>query len=402
MENVLEISLKSHLKLLENYYLKPYRDKQLFTFGVMSGLSGTILLQVLLFRSTKNKKFLPEIEKNIKCLINNIESGVITSTFFCNGLAGIGWLFYYLKDEEILEIDIDFFLEDLDDVLVNGLEKMIADDNFDILHGALGIGLYFLKRRKINQVEKLIYILSRTAENFGDNIAWKRFDKYGLNKNIYDFGLAHGNISTIYFLGKCYSQNILQDTCLELITKGLNFYFSNLQKPEEYGSYFPGKKDCEIYKNNCCYGEYSRLGWCYGDLGILHTILVVSRWTQNDLMAERTISLLKESTKRRERNQTSIIDPCFCHGSSGVGYLYLNLYNITRDKIFLNAAKFWAKKTLSFNKGSKVLNYHFYSEELGWQQNIDILTGMGGTTLFYLAFCDRSRKNNINELFFLE
>jgi hypothetical protein len=401
MEDSVKTGLRLQLALLKNFYLTTYKEKQIESYGLLTGFSGVILLQSLFFEATGNKTFKREINSNIDLLIKNIEFGTVNSPTFCDGLAGIGWLFDYLNEKEIIRIKTDEFFEDMDLALNAEAEKMIAESNYDLMHGYLGIGLYFLRRNKFLPVEKLIYSLENSCDKIENEIVWKRFDKFRLKKDIYDFGLAHGNASILYFLGKCYKKNILSAKCLSLIKGLINFYFANFQDIENSRSFFPTLKSVETYKKMDSSG-YSRLGWCYGDLGILHTLLMVSFWLNDEDLKIKIISFLEKLTYRLEEKDTSIVDPYFCHGSAGVGYIYSHINQMTGKKIFQQASEYWINKTLIYlNQNNNIAYKKNDNEKSEHSKTDDLLNGIGGISLLLISDKYKNTDYSWNELFFL-
>lgn len=367
----------------------------------MGGRSGTILLQSLFLQVTSNNKFKTEIESNIEFLVNKLESSYEVLTTFCTGLAGIGWLFTYLNEKGIIDIALDEYLEELDETIEEKLKEMLSEQDFDILHGANGLGLYLLKRKRTDLVERIILALDAAAANIGNETVWQRFDRHKLQEYIYDFGLAHGNASILYFLAKCYKAGVLPDTCKRLIRGGLHFFTNNIQDFEKVGSFYPGSKLVKEYKTNT-QPYFCRLAWCYGDLGILHSLLQVSKWINDNAMELKIIDMLETVATRRADKQTHVRDAGFCHGASGVGYLFLNLYNTTGNKIFQDTAEFWVERTLqlAYHK-TGVHGYLFHMGEHGWERMSDMLTGLAGVGAFYVQYLYKELNNDWAECFFL-
>lgn len=384
--------IRQQLADLENYYLHNYKEQPIESFGLMSGFSGIILLQSMFLELTRNEKFKKEVERNIKVLIKNIEKGAIGSTTFCTGLAGIGWLFEYLNQRKIVNTDMDAFAEDLDIILEKEADRMIKESDYDIMHGYLGLGMYFLKRKKNRIIEKMIRTLKSSSENIREEIAWKRLDGHMFHKYIYDFGLAHGNASILYFLTKCLNFGILPDVCRSMQKGSINFFIENIQNVDSTVSFFPSVKSADTYKV-ITEASSSRLAWCYGDLGILHSLLLSS---DSDLI-KTIIPLLEQSTHRKEVQKTLIEDPFFCHGSAGVAYLYLNIYKITKKEIFLGAAEYWTSETIRLLSAEE--NNQKVKTNKGMRDNL--LTGKGGLALLFLSCHYKNFDNRVNEMFFL-
>jgi len=95
-------------------------------------------------------------------LHNILEEKLSNESFlfkFCDGLAGIGWLYEYLSQRKIIDYDIIFFLEDCDICLEKALEKFILGARYDFLHGGVGVALYFAKRAA--KKKELVSVLNK-------------------------------------------------------------------------------------------------------------------------------------------------------------------------------------------------------------------------------------------------
>jgi lantibiotic modifying enzyme len=403
MKHSLRDKVERRLFAIEKYYLSEYKnDLQTDGMGLLSGLSGVILLQSLFFQHTKNDKFKIEIDNNLDFLIETIEKEEYTTTTFCDGLAGIGWLFHYLHAKQIIDVNIDEFLGEMDEVLESELAQMLNQNNFDLLHGAIGLGLYFLKRGHHQPVEKIISALNRNCDFIGNQIAWRRFDHVERHTYTYNFGLPHGNIGILYFLGKCYQCKILPGVAFKLIHGGVNFYLANIQDQKKYGSFFPYDKLVDDYEFNKV-GSYTRLGWCYGDPGVLHTLLLISDWIDDCNLKEKFMKLSILSTNRKSKTQSGIVDACFCHGLSGIVYQYRNMYKMTKNEAFAESSDYWIHKLVSSStKLDDEPNYLYYNGARGWENPPpNLLIGLGGVSLALMSFIYTDMDNSWNEVFFL-
>jgi lantibiotic modifying enzyme len=395
--------IQERLSLIENYYLSGYeKDLGPDSMGLLSGLAGIILLQSLFLQQSKNKKFKKEVDKNLNLLIETIEKQENPASGFCDGLSGIGWLFMYLNEKKIIQIDINDFLKEMDEVLEDELDAMIETKNFDLLHGALGVGLYFLKRKKYQVVEKIVLALDASCDVIGNEIVWKRFDYTRHKKFIYDFGLAHGNIGVLYFLGKCYQNKVLSEIVHKLLEGGINFYVANIQDTGLYGSYFPYEKLVDDYKNPSS-GSHSRLGWCYGDPAVLRVLVFISSCIEDEYHQQMFTDLSIRSATERKKIRSGIVDACFCHGLSGVLYQCINLYKKTQNEVLLQLMEYWISKLIILGDKSKTkFGYLFYNGVKGWEMPPpNLLNGLGGISLALLSFEYDDLDHSWNEIFFL-
>ncbi|PZR25810.1 MAG: hypothetical protein DI535_16675 [Citrobacter freundii] len=398
MEQNLE--LVRELTKFEAYYLSDYKnDIKPHQYGLLNGLSGIILVHLSLFELTNEPKYKEEIISNVNKIIETLEQQESYTFSFCSGLAGVGWMLHCLMEKQILVSYPEDFLEDFDQVLEEEIKELAANKNYDILHGALGIGLYFIKRGKRNIIEYVIECLDsdRIENNF--EICWSKTED---NVTFHDMGLAHGNASILYFLTKCYENKIAENKCLHLLKGSVNFYLRHIKTPSTSTSFLPSKLLPFSYQDDKNSG-ISRLAWCYGDLGVLHTILLAYRTIGEYKNASEIITLLERTAKRQDPRDTKVMGSCFCHGSSGIAYIFLKLYEETGNLEFESAAKFWLIQTFNYRKNEHELDYHLDEISLEeWHPKGNLINGIGGIAILYLTYAHKRDTDLWNEAFFLK
>ena len=151
-----EINLKKRLenKLGEiaDFLLQHEDDNK--EIGALAGISGNALFHFYYGNHKDDERHIEKGTEIITEVFNRIENGYTYSTF-CDGIAGACWVLELLKQEQFIELEEDIITEDVDNYLYEKMRKFIADNNFDFLHGAIGIGYYFLKRYQNNPRPKL-------------------------------------------------------------------------------------------------------------------------------------------------------------------------------------------------------------------------------------------------------
>lgn len=374
------------------------KSQNVHSISLLSGLSSIIIVLLDTFL-VYPKLIKTECIKNYLDKLYTIlcdEENLIPS--YCGGIAGYGLLLHNLIEKNIFVEDYYYkVLEEIDEVLIDMLTTEVKEDNLDILHGALGIGLYFIKRGKVNEVNVLIKILEIKAIRNNNEIYWKTFDKYKTKKYSFDFGLAHGNASILFFLLKCYSNNIYKNKTKLLIDGLINFYISHEQTiNKDIYSFYPYTIDAEDFYNKNYDPQNTRLAWCYGDLGILHTLLLVAKKLDYTHLEKNIVKKIIIISKRMDINEivTHHMDAGFCHGTSGVGLILKNIYDITGEEKIINSINHWYKITLdtkdlnSFN-GFNILGYSFpiFNDSV---QNATLLEGLAGIAASNLKYLTNS------------
>lgn len=399
LKSKIEITLYEILKIISNENINNADSIILNKVSLMGGISGMILLQSTLSEYFHDKQLKKEMYENISRLIYLLENEETLTFTFCDGIAGVGWLFIYLKDKKLIDIDIDEFLDEIDVTLSNSIDLLTSDENYDFLNGLIGIGIYFLKRKKYDVIKRIISSLYSKVS--GESIEIKFVNKNFNGTCYYDFGLAHGNAAILFFIGKCYSLNILRTKCFKIIKCMIKFFFNNIQSDDSI-AIFPYKILSEQYEKGKTI-QFCRLGWCYGDLSILHTLLLTSIWINDKKLNKRVLEMLKNKTSNRKSiKQTLINDAGFCHGAAGVGYIFYKLYKLTGEKKFLYTSTFWTKKTLQNSKGAGIEKKYILN--IKTEKNIspwELLTGYAGIGLFLSSIIIIDKNNDWDEIFLL-
>lgn len=364
-----------------------FRDNKVAQIALHTGLPGIILTL------TAIRKQFPELvdpvilRKYIDKVYTLLSESEAFYPSFSGGLAGYGFLLYQLAKEKHIDIaDYKDIIEEIDEIIAEHLNDNLEMDHVDILHGAMGMALYFLEKGASTYAEKVIDRLNITAKREENRCYWSTFDFFKTKAYKIDFGLAHGNAGIQYFLGKCLKHNIQTDTCKELLEESLNFYRHNTQELGVIKSYYPTMLLEDDYRNGTTKPETSRVAWCYGDLGILHTHLLLADVLQDDALQEETMTKLKQVAGRRLVAETMHHDAGLCHGTAGLALLFKNSYDRTGEIAFRETAEYWLQKTYDYKTGAdSEIGYCLYDGGERKENDSSLLEGLSGVAAAYLA-----------------
>jgi lantibiotic modifying enzyme len=393
------------INLITDHFLNNINeDDRHKSISLFSGRSGTIIYLLELFKATGDNLYKDHLLNNLDYIFDELNRSERLICTYCDGIAGWGWLIEFLKSEGIISNEYDSVLDDLDLLLEEQIAILTAQKNFDLLHGLLGLGVYFLKRKNLKNCEKILLLLEAFAVEDEFEVKFIRHDTLKMKDEIYDLGLPHGNIGSLYFISKCYSIGICTELCLRLLRKGIDFYLNNLQDPTLAGCFFPNKFPVKTYQKGLNDVARSRMAWCYGDLTILYSLFSISRQLNLTEFSAKILDMLILLCGKKIFILTQISDACFCHGSSGIAYIFLKLYNITGVEIFNDAANYWLDQTLQYGNEVGFAGYLFGVSDLNKQikaPSSGILEGIGGIGLVLLEFKHKNKHNNWDECLFL-
>lgn len=403
MYKQLEQDIKDNLQRQHAFFTNPENFKKIPNqIGLYTGKAGIALLLSLYCQATGDEKARQSMETVIDNLMQHLEELDRAPAAFCGGLAGVGWLFQYLDAKKLLSVDIDDFLEDLDIIAESDLSVHVIRKEFDLLHSGLGVGYYLLKRGKFKEVEKLIDAIEKTAINTDGELKWERFDTYHSRKEIYDFGLAHGNAGYLFFLAACYEKDIMRDRVEKMMRGNIRFFLNNIRDLEQVNSYLPTSTATSEYRKipNL---THSRLGWCYGDLGDLYTLLYAAEKLKDQELYNHFLGMMEILCRRTADGLTNVNDACFCHGASGNGLIFMKMYKKTGNPVFLEAARFWTHKTLSYatTPDEGVCGFLFLVAKEDYKPDISFLNGLSGVSALLLSMAYPDLDHTWSECFFI-
>jgi len=366
--------------------------------ALLAGLPSIIVLLIDCYENSPQLISESKIKELVKHSINILKSENELLASYCSGLAGFGFYLLKLKESNLfLEKDEDNFsgeiegiLVEIDEILEEQIKIYLLEDNYDILHGLVGLGLYFLERDNLTLTNVIVEELDKIKIVKNNQISWTKYDKYKNYSTVYDMGNAHGNASILYFLSKITARNKPDIKVNELIKGLIIFYLENAQKIEgNINSYYPSHIKADKFNLGTHEPENSRLAWCYGDLGVLHTLLVSSLLINENEIYNNVVEKLENVVKRRSLVDYVDFDAGFCHGTSGIAIIFNNIYTLTGKSIFLEASEFWVNQTLKRKDNETnsiaVLGYNFPINN-DTEQQLTLLEGLSGVLFCYSKY----------------
>lgn len=356
------------------------QEKEGNSFGLYNGYFGQILFLLYYLKYNKNTEYGPIFEKYIETIFNRFVEEENQASF-SNGLSGELYLFNFLKRQNIINFEIGSIRNVFEDYLVVQMREYIKSNYYDFMHGALGIGFYFLTRKyKSECISELIDFLYTSAQKDKNNRIFKWESNLIYKKDIrgYNLSMSHGMSSIIIFLSYLISKTETPHEKIQTMLEGaINYVLLNEVDFSEFGFCFPSF----ILKNSPSEITKSRLGWCYGDLGIGIALWQAGKITMNAKWKEKGIDILLKNTHRKDLKNNLVSDAGICHGSAGISMIFRRMYIETLQKEFQAASQYWLDKTLFFLQSSKY-NISVVNE---YAVDYSLLTGISGIGLVLLS-----------------
>ena len=374
MQTTTNVDIKLQLKNISQR-LNTTESQQAFNndWSLLNGLSGLALANYYYLNKYTEHSFLTSQSNHslIDSIIHLVNNDNEIGTTFCSGLSGFAWFYNHLVNLDYIQ-DADLsLLGDFDTMFHKMAIWELKRGNYDFLHGAIGYGLYLLDRYDIQKnkthIEEIIDLLVDSSIEDKYGVKWGKYDEFDEKKR-YNLGLAHGIPSIIVFLSKCYDLDIKRDKLKPIIEKGVSFLNNQRTSSLSSLSLFPGLATQNTESNS------SRLAWCYGDLGIANSFLFAGKSLHNNEFIDFSKTTVTHASFRRGLIENGIEDATFCHGSSGVAYMFSKFHDFFDDSdSMLDAKNHWLDKTLEY-----IAPYDFSKIN---NENAGLLNGFAGIYL---------------------
>lgn len=380
---VLQNKIKNKISLIADC-LTNHSDPNI---NLMGGKAGEALFWA--YYSLYSDSLKPQLA--ISSLVPEIFRGINqgnNSPSFASGLAGIGWSIEHLKQNGFIDIDTDSVIGNFDDCLNPHMRRFLQNGNYDYLHGALGIGLYYSMRTSNSKTKFYITQLVDELEKLGnktfDTIAWES-NLSLVNAGIgYNLGLSHGIASVISILSRFFVLGISSDKIAYLVKAAVNYLLQNKQDPNIYKYTFPGW----ISKSESNKSSFGRLSWCYNDLGISLALWQAGQIFDNSLWKQEAIAILLKTTIIKVWDDAGICDAGLCHGTTGIAHIYNRAFKYTGIEDFKESAIYWFEQSLkiaTYDDGLAGYKAFRSSQNGGMENNYGLLEGISGIGLAMIS-----------------
>jgi lantibiotic modifying enzyme len=376
-----EIREKIEIKLGEiARYLTFLKTEKNLSNGLFTGSAGIALFLFYYSRHKKSEYFADKAMEFLSSSVSEIDNCLYHA--FCGGISGICWCIQHLIINGFIDNENIEIIETFDHYLCEQAAYHSSIDNYDFLHGTTGTALYLLKRIDVplarHATETMINMLYHSKIENNGAYYWK--SKIGNDINIC---LSHGMSSICIYLCKVFQANIKRSTCQELLKKSVSFLLTQEISLADRISMFPSY-------NKASNPLYSRLGWCYGDLGIAMSIWHYGITFNDNLMKEKAMEIFMFSANRKNLRENHVIDASICHGTAGIAQIYKKMFFYTEHEEFKDIAIFWIEQTLLMSKyNDGIVGYRANGND----NSIDMLNGIAGIGLVLLSFLTNEDAN---------
>lgn len=352
--------------------------------GIMAGHAGAILYLFHRAAFLDDEALYDQALSFLDRLLDDLH--IQQEHSFCRGTSGTLWLLLYLQREGFIEVDATAISEELVQFLCKQSLQQLRAGEYDYMHQGLGATTALLcspdyAKRHEKYLEEVVTILAATAQEEGDNaIYWQYPFREEVDASV-SFGISHGLPGIISVLSKINRLNIHAALSSSLINKACTFLLRH-RNPPGIVSLYPSLYGMEDDPS----GGQSRLGWCYGDMGIAISFLHAAQATRNPAWFQEAHHIIDHLIQRPENEAPPHHDGSICHGDWGIAHIYHRLYQYRKDPALQALSARWFQYALAVTRLENepaVLNADVNSNT--WNDQADILNGIAGTGLVILS-----------------
>lgn len=379
-------------------YIRDRPKESLDNLGLYSGKSGIILFLSHYLNKYPDRELNGIYEKYLSDFfeaLTDVPQGMLS---YCSGLAGILTVFRMMNDASLIDLDFSEIEVVYNDRMLRWVSHCFPDRNYDFLHGALGVAMYFANNPQY--IEATLLGLKNTAIEDGYRLKW--LSSLGIDKpDGYNISLSHGISSIIVYLSRVYRSGAMTALNKQLLDGAVNYVLSQEIDRYLYGSCFPSQS----LENGDSIAR-SRLAWCYGDLGVAAALWQAGKVTGNKDWQDKALDVYRFSAGRMDLQDAMVHDAGLCHGTSGIAMMYAYMYRETSDPQFGNARDHWIAQTLAMSKfpdgpaGYKQLSMDD-DKQSRWEDCYLLLEGIAGIGFMFLSLLNTNAEKNLLTAFAL-
>lgn len=316
-------------------------------------------------------------------LARGVNFSAYSDLTYSSGLAGCLWFVRHLArrkniDERCL-VDEDVYA-----LLLEHAIGLLAEGDFDPLHGAIGIALFALEGDEICEPQLLSrFVETLAAEAIGDGASksWRylglRSDEDYSGRMAVSMGMAHGHFGVMAFLLKCAEKGLNSPLVEELLHQAGQFAVDSCAAcAEVHGE---PRVPAMIIDGQYMLGR--RLAWCYGDLSSAYTLLRVAEYLGINAWREQALNILIWCAENNDREAYPMRDASLCHGTAGASYLLGKLYRATNEPVFKTASEDLLMQTLAFGRHGRWAGSYRYFDGRRLVPRRGLLEGAAGIGL---------------------
>jgi lantibiotic modifying enzyme len=338
----------------------------------------------------------------MKDLVNHISENGLSNTSLFSGTTGIALAVkasscngkYFNKLFQTIHGELLSHLEgQLEDIYKKTHVEMF---DYDVIEGLAGVANYLLLDETTwsdKHIQSIIsYFISLTEDYEFDN---KKLPKWHIHAQylfseeektqypdgIFNLGLSHGITGPLIILCKAYEKGIQLPGQLDAIARlSQQIVRLKLEESNRWG----GMLSLSEYLLPQQQSTHTRDAWCYGTPGVAYALLTAADILNDHALHQTAIQAMEELIG----NESGIFSPTFCHGYSGLAYIFKRFYDKTNKLIFLDESHRLRDKIVSYYSEDNPFGFCNIEHENGEEcrlNSVGLLDGVTGVMLTILG-----------------
>ena len=320
----------------------------------------------------------------------SVVENTVMSPGLHEGFTGIAWACSHLlapdrDDDPNAEVD---------EALIHTLGESSWMDQYDLIGGLVGIGVYALEQRPRPSADVMLALvlkrLAEAAQPMDDGVTWhtapalmSEEQRAECPDGHYNLGVAHGVPGVIALLGlACETGH--DEEARPLLERAVAWLLKQKLDPEG-PSVFPKWVAPGFVP------AHARLAWCYGDTGVAATLFIAARAAARPEWEREALQIAKRAAER-SFERSGVRDAGLCHGAAGLAHIFNRMHQATGEAWLADAAIRWFGHTLDLRRRDEGLAGFVALERDAdrherWLAEPGLLTGAAGIGLALLAAC---------------
>lgn len=372
------------LSLLEEISISALNMKNIdfLSNNLLGDKSGVALFLFYMYRLTERDEFNIRAIDLLEDVVHKQEVFEIIPT----SVSKYGWLLKHLHKSNFIEADIDHYFDNINQYQFDFMQKSLQKNNYDFLHGSLGVALYFLVLKNHSNKQYIVEFVknfyNRAIQNEDGSLKWVSVLDFNLNKKGYNISLSHGLASIIAVFSKIYLKGIEKEITGRIVDGAVSYLVNQKLPSNKFNSIYPNYAIESMDKINS-----SRLAWCYGDLGISIALWHASQALGRKDWEKEAIDTILHASKRRGLVENGVVDAGLCHGTAGIAHIFNRMYGYTGLEELKEASNYWFAETLKMARFEDGLAGFkaWQGNERGWVNEPGLLEGIAGIGLALIS-----------------
>jgi lantibiotic modifying enzyme len=356
--------------------------------GLATGQAGVAIFHAYLAEARGRARDRDLAEQHLDRAAETLSARSLAATLF-SGFVGIGWAVEHLTGRLFSRVEGEDPTSEIDEAVREELDLGTRVHDFDLVTGAVGLGVYALERPiAAGRVlfARVLADLEARAEATPEGLAFRTRPgsipgqlRDQFPDGYFNLGLAHGAPGVVALLAAACWRDIERDRARSMLERTLAWLLAQRQ-PAEVGSAF-GQRSGAL--------EATRCAWCYGDPGVSIALLHAARALDDRELEQVALSIARAAADRSQ-HRSGVRDAGLCHGAAGLALIFNRLHQSTRDPTCLEAARTWCARTLDLwqpaESGTGFRRCHgATTEQVQWVEDPSLLGGAAGIGLALLS-----------------